>query len=222
MQPSLSSPPNISDRRLVGVHREHVSNVSSTDFPGHYPGEDHSFSLDRFKSALRVHVTRLSQLSIEFDLVGVDASIANAIRRTLIAEVPTMCIENVYIMNNTSVVQDEVLSHRLGMVPLNVHPDLFTFRESDSESPRRTSCTNWAVDRSLAAPTDRDTLVFKLDVECRRKQNPPSNSRNPNDLYENDLVYAGMLEWDPQAEQASIPQLIVSQSNLCNAERLFC
>ena len=135
MQHPVSSPSNISDRRLVGVHREHVSNVSSTDFPGHYPGEDHlhTFSLDRFRSTLRVDVKRLSQRSIEFDIVGVDASIANAIRRTLIAEVPTMIIENVYIMNNTSVVQDEVLAHRLGMVPLNVHPDLFTFRESDSE-----------------------------------------------------------------------------------------
>ena len=60
-----------------------------------------------------------------------------------------------------------------------------------------------------AAPTDRDTLVFKLDVECKRKANAPANSRNPDDMYENHLVYAGMLEWDPQAEQATIPQLIV-------------
>jgi DNA-directed RNA polymerases I and III subunit RPAC1 len=32
-------------------------------------------------------VTRLSNRSIEFDLIGVDASIANAFRRILIAEV---------------------------------------------------------------------------------------------------------------------------------------
>ena len=36
---------------------------------------------------LRVSVKRLSQRSVEFDLVGVDASIANAFRRILIAEV---------------------------------------------------------------------------------------------------------------------------------------
>ena len=130
-----STPKNVSERRLVGVHPEHVSNVSSTDFPGHYPDEDHlhTFSLSRFKSALKVDVKRLSQRSIEFDMVGVDASIANAIRRTLIAEVPTMCIENVYVMNNTSIVQDEVLAHRLGMVPLNVNPDSFQMRSGSSE-----------------------------------------------------------------------------------------
>lgn len=36
---------------------------------------------------LRVQVKRLSQRSIEFDINGVDASIANAFRRIMIAEV---------------------------------------------------------------------------------------------------------------------------------------
>ena len=36
---------------------------------------------------MKVSVKRLSQRSVEFDLVGVDASIANAFRRILIAEV---------------------------------------------------------------------------------------------------------------------------------------
>ena len=95
-------------RRHVGVHAERISDVASTEFPGHYPGEDHSWSLARFKEVstsreyfsppsrspdrtrlqnLKVSVKRLSQRSIEFDLVGVDASIANAFRRILIAEV---------------------------------------------------------------------------------------------------------------------------------------
>ena len=65
---------------------------------------------------------------MEYDLVGVDASIANALRRIMIADVPTMCIEHVYVLNNTSVVQDEILAQRLGLIPLNVDPDLFEFR----------------------------------------------------------------------------------------------
>ena len=36
---------------------------------------------------LQVKIQKLSTRSIEFDLVGVDASIANALRRILIAEV---------------------------------------------------------------------------------------------------------------------------------------
>ena len=40
-----------------------------------------------------------------FELIGVDASIANAIRRVLIAEVPTMAISTIFINDNTSVMQ---------------------------------------------------------------------------------------------------------------------
>jgi len=39
----------LNPRRHVGVHAEHVSKVSSTDYPGHYPDEDHSWDLVKFK-----------------------------------------------------------------------------------------------------------------------------------------------------------------------------
>jgi len=37
------------DRRLVGVKAERITDVSSRDFPGHYPGEDHSWDLVKFQ-----------------------------------------------------------------------------------------------------------------------------------------------------------------------------
>lgn len=66
----------------------------------------------------------LSKDRIECDLVGVDASIANAIRRVLLSDVPTIAIEKVFMLLNTSIVQDEVLAQRLGLVPLAIRPDL--------------------------------------------------------------------------------------------------
>ena len=181
-----SAPANISERRLVGVHAERVSNVSSNEFPGNYPGEDHSWNLTSFKRSLKLNITRLSQRSIDLDLVGVDASISNAIRRTLIAEVPTIAIEHVYVWNNTSVIQDEVLAHRLGLVPLNVDPRLFEMRDESGEA------------------TDRNTLVFKLKVECRNKPGASAESTDPDVLYENHLVTASMLKWEPQGEQEDL------------------
>lgn len=38
-----------------------------------------------------------------------------------------MAIEKVLIANNTSVIQDEVLSHRLGLIPIKADPRLFAF-----------------------------------------------------------------------------------------------
>lgn len=42
-------------------------------------------------------------------------------------QLPTMAIEKVLIANNTSVIQDEVLAHRLGLIPLNADPRLFEY-----------------------------------------------------------------------------------------------
>ena len=50
----------------------------------------------------------LADQEMEFDMVGIDAPIANAFRRILLAEVPTMAIEKVHIYNNTTLIQDEV------------------------------------------------------------------------------------------------------------------
>lgn len=54
--------------------------------------------------------------------------LANSLRRIMISEAPTMAIEHVYITNNTSVIQDEVLAHRLGLIPLLVDPELFSYK----------------------------------------------------------------------------------------------
>ena len=48
-------------RKHVGVGAERVTHVSSTDYPGVYPGEDHSWSLDRFKEVRASDLTRLSE-----------------------------------------------------------------------------------------------------------------------------------------------------------------
>jgi len=39
-----------------------------------------------------------------------------------------MAIEKVFIYNNTSIVQDEVLAQRLGLVPIKADPRLFEYR----------------------------------------------------------------------------------------------
>ena len=70
-------------------------------------------------------------MEMEFDLIGVDTSFANALRRIMIAEVPTMAIEEVYVHFNTSVIPDELLAHRIGLVPIKAEPTGFRFQEGE-------------------------------------------------------------------------------------------
>jgi DNA-directed RNA polymerase I and III subunit RPAC1 len=66
-------------------------------------------------------------------IIGVDVSIANALRRILLAEVPTIAIENVWISVNHSIVQDEVLAHRIGLIPIKADPRKLDFVEDPNE-----------------------------------------------------------------------------------------
>ncbi|MHB8585640.1 MAG: DNA-directed RNA polymerase subunit D [Thermoplasmatota archaeon] len=59
---------------------------------------------------------------------GVDYAFLNALRRTVLADVARLAIEDVTIYDNTSALFDEILAHRLGLLPVPTEPGLFNFR----------------------------------------------------------------------------------------------
>lgn len=67
---------------------------------------------------------------------SVELAFANSLRRAMLAEVPTVALDLIEIENNTSVLPDEMLAHRLGMIPLNAKncdQDLDYTRDCDCE-----------------------------------------------------------------------------------------
>ncbi len=66
---------------------------------------------------------------IALKLKGVPLQYANALRRVCLNGVPIFAIDTVDIIENTSVLPDEGLAHRLGLIPLKT--DLSKYNESD-------------------------------------------------------------------------------------------
>uniref|UniRef100_A0A8C2TGM0 DNA-directed RNA polymerases I and III subunit RPAC1 n=2 Tax=Coturnix japonica TaxID=93934 RepID=A0A8C2TGM0_COTJA len=164
-----------------------VRNVHTTDFPGNYPGYDDAWDQRRFEEGFRVDVVREEDGVLEFDMVGIDAAIANAFRRILLAEVPTMAVEKVFVYNNTSIVQDEILAHRLGLIPIRADPRLFEYRNQGDEEG-----------------TEIDTLQFQLKIKCSRNPQAAKESSDPNELYFNHKVYSKHMTWVPLGNQTDL------------------
>ena len=66
-----------------------------------------------------IKVTDLGKFFVKFELYNTDLAIANALRRIMISEVPTMAIDLVEVRENTSCLHDEMIAHRLGLIPLS-------------------------------------------------------------------------------------------------------
>ena len=85
----------------------------------------------------RVDVRRLDHNYCEFLLTNTDASAANALRRVMLAEVPAItAIDLVEIGINTTVLNNELIAHRLGLIPLvshAVHGMKSVFEGADAE-----------------------------------------------------------------------------------------
>ena len=71
---------------------------------------------------MELEVRKLNGVDMEFVLSGADPAFANALRRVMLREVPVLAIDEVEVVVNDSVMYDEVLAHRLGLVPLHT-PD---------------------------------------------------------------------------------------------------
>jgi len=100
----------------ISLKEFEVVNTASSNVVGNIIGKQKDA-----KKNLKACVVKMNNLDMEFDLIGYDPAIANALRRILLSDIPSMAIEKVYMYQNTSIMQDEVLAHRLGLLPLIGH-----------------------------------------------------------------------------------------------------
>jgi len=76
------------------------------------------------------------------DVRGVTPSFLNALRRTMVSQVPKLAIEDVTIYDNTSALFDEIVAHRLGLLPVPTDLNAFNRRWKDNNAdPKEAACT---------------------------------------------------------------------------------
>jgi len=120
--PSYSQP----NQTLSTTHIEDVDahdDDDDDDMDGTTQHSRHVVKLQGHKKFIKLKmpdlvIKRLQSQCIELVLMNCDLSFANTLRRICIADVPTMAFDFVDIIENSSVLDDEFIAHRLGLIPL--------------------------------------------------------------------------------------------------------
>ena len=102
---------------------------------------------------MKIKILEKTDMTLKVELTNIPLSYANALRRFSISEVPCMAIDEVVILENSSVMYDELVSHRLGLIPLRTDLSRFVL-------PEDCDCNS-----SLGCSQCRVLLV--LDVESK-------------------------------------------------------
>ena len=105
-----------------------------------------------------VEVVEKSDERIVVRFNNIPRQYVNSLRRLAISEVPTLAIDDVVILENSSVMHDEAVAHRLGLIPLRTDPGRFVMpHECDCKSTL--GCSKCRVLLVLDAEANEKTLV---------------------------------------------------------------
>ena len=127
-----------------------------------------------FDKMTDIEIKSKTDEELVFDIKGVDPTVVNTLRRIMIAEVPTMAIETVIVNQNTSIIPDEVLAHRLGLIPILADANDFIEKKPEDEF------------------NDKNSIKFKLKVKCYIDKDGKLINEN---IFSKDLIL------EPQGEQ---------------------
>ena len=136
---------------------------------------------------LKIFVQDLSSLDviskdnqkIAVKLKGIPLQYANALRRVCLNGVPVFAIDTVDIIENSSVLQDEGLAHRLGLIPITT--DLSRFNEpSKCECQSETGCSNCRIMLVLdSGDSDVTRTVLSSEMSSEDDSIKPTSGQIP-------------------------------------------
>lgn len=89
----------------------------------------------------------------------------NSIRRIMISELPKLAVHDVVIYDNTSPLFDEIISHRLGLIPIPTDLSLLTFRNECVCKGK--GCPNCTVRYTLSK--EGEGVVLSGDLQSEEK-----------------------------------------------------
>lgn len=105
---------------------------------------------------MEVNILEKEGNRLRFFISGISTPVANALRRIMMAEVPSMAIDDVVIIENSSPMKDEILALRLGLIPLKTDLDSYVLPE-ECTCQSELGCNKCSVTLTLEAEAKEAT-----------------------------------------------------------------
>lgn len=126
----------------------------------------------------QVVVRSAGKTNVDFTMRNVDLALANSLRRTMLSEIPTIAIDLVEVITNTSVIPDEFLAHRLGLIPLNSADAESLAYTRDCECDGYCDLCSITLDLQAKCSADEVMIVF-ADSLTKENQGPSPELGKP-------------------------------------------
>jgi len=139
------------------------------------------FDGDYTGGSTRVEIEILEKTDDYMRLIvkGVTVPFVNALRRIMLAEVPSMAIDEVVVIENSSMLQDEVLSHRMGLIPLKTDLDSYNLpEECPCKSEFGCNLCRLALTLEVEA-TENVRTVYSKDLKSENPKVMPVSNNVP-------------------------------------------
>jgi len=116
---------------------------------------------------------------MRFIVKGVNVPFANALRRIMLTEVPAMAIDELVILENSSMLNDEILAHRMGFVPLKTDLDSYNLPE-ECTCKSEFGCNLCRLTLTLEAEaTEKTITVYSRDLKSENPDITPVSDKIP-------------------------------------------
>lgn len=128
---------------------------------------------------VKIEILEKNDTNIRLIIKDADVPLVNALRRIALAEVPCMAIEEVVMIENSSILQDEIISHRLGLTPLKTDLDAYSLPE-DCECQSEFGCSSCRVTLTLDAEAKEGTrTVYSGEIVSENPEIVPVSDKIP-------------------------------------------
>jgi len=114
---------------------------------------------------VKVDFVDLKERSAKLIISDTKPSFVNALRRVMLADLPKLAIEDVVFYDNTSPLFDEIIAHRLGMIPLPTDLKLLVPRDKCSCGGK--GCANCTVRYTLSK--EGPCTVYSGDLQPEKE-----------------------------------------------------